>query len=39
VGTLHRVQAGPFATREEAARLAERVRSELAMTPLLVERR
>ena len=38
-GTLHRVQAGPFATREEAARLAERVRSELAMTPLLVERR
>jgi rare lipoprotein A len=38
-GALHRVQAGPFATREEAARLAERVRGELAMTPLLVERR
>lgn len=37
-GTLHRVQAGPFATREEAQRLAERVRAEMAVTALLVER-
>jgi rare lipoprotein A len=37
-GTLHRVQAGPFATRDEAQRLAERVRAEMALTALLVER-
>jgi rare lipoprotein A len=38
-GALHRVQAGPFATRDEAARMAERVRDELALRPLVVERR
>ena len=38
-GTLHRVQAGPFASRGEAARMAERVRDELALTPMVVERR
>ena len=38
-GALHRVQAGPFATRDEAARMAGRVRDELALTPVVVERR
>ncbi len=37
--TLHRVQAGPFATREEAQRAADRVRAQLLLTPLVVERR
>lgn len=37
--TLHRVQAGPFATRDEAARAAEQVREAMAVVPLLVERR
>jgi rare lipoprotein A len=36
---LHRVQAGPFATRDEAQRVAERVREQLLLTPLVVERR
>jgi rare lipoprotein A len=36
---LHRVQAGPFATREEAARVAERARELLLLVPLVVERR
>lgn len=37
--TLHRVQAGPFETREDAQRVAERVREQLLLTPLVVERR
>jgi rare lipoprotein A len=37
--TLHRLQAGPFATREEAQRTADRVRTQLLLTPLVVERR
>jgi rare lipoprotein A len=36
---LHRVQAGPFASREEAQRAAERVREMLLLAPLVVERR
>jgi rare lipoprotein A len=36
---LHRVQAGPFATRDEARQAAERVREQLAVTPIVVERR
>lgn len=36
---LHRVQAGPFATRDEAQRVAERVREQMLLTPLVVERR
>jgi rare lipoprotein A len=38
----HRVQAGPFATRDEASSWIERVREQLAplaLTPLVVERR
>ncbi|HVK33890.1 MAG TPA: septal ring lytic transglycosylase RlpA family protein [Burkholderiaceae bacterium] len=36
---LHRVQAGPFATRDEAQRIAERVRQQMLLTPLVLERR
>jgi rare lipoprotein A len=36
---LYRVQAGPFASREDAARAAERVREKLLLVPLVVERR
>lgn len=36
---LYRVQAGPFATRDEAERVAERVREALLLVPLVVERR
>ena len=36
---LYRVQAGPFATRDEAERTAERVRESLLLVPLVVERR
>jgi rare lipoprotein A len=36
---LHRVQAGPFPSREEAQRVAERVREQMLLTPLVVERR
>jgi rare lipoprotein A len=36
---LHRVQAGPFATREEAQRIGERVREQMLLTPVVVERR
>ena len=36
---LHRVQAGPFATREEALRIGERVREQMLLTPLVVQRR
>ncbi|MDH4062239.1 MAG: septal ring lytic transglycosylase RlpA family protein [Aquincola sp.] len=37
--TLHRVQAGPFATREEAMRAGDRVREQMLLTPLVIERR
>jgi rare lipoprotein A len=36
---LHRLQAGPYATRSEASSAAERLRSELQLVPLIVERR
>jgi rare lipoprotein A len=36
---LYRVQAGPFPSREEAARAAERVREKLLLVPLVLERR
>jgi rare lipoprotein A len=36
---LHRLQAGPYASRAEAAAAAERLRSERGLTALVVERR
>ncbi|MFO1218644.1 MAG: septal ring lytic transglycosylase RlpA family protein [Burkholderiaceae bacterium] len=36
---LHRLQAGPYATRGEAFAAAERLRGELQLVPLIVERR
>jgi rare lipoprotein A len=36
---LHRVQAGPFTTRDEAQRVAVRVREQMLLTPAVVERR
>ena len=36
---LARVQAGPFATREQAQEAAERLRLQLGITPQLIERR
>ena len=38
-GSLHRVQAGPFDSREEAARVAGRVRELMPISPVVVERR
>jgi rare lipoprotein A len=37
--SLHRLQAGPYASREAARFAAERVRETLLLVPLLVERR
>jgi rare lipoprotein A len=37
--SLHRLQAGPYASRDEARTAAERVRETLLLAPLLVERR
>ena len=37
--SLYRVQAGPFANRNEAQRAAERVREKLLLVAVLVERR
>ena len=36
---LLRVQAGPYASRDEALRVAQRVRATAAMSPLVTERR
>jgi len=36
---LHRLQAGPYASREDARQAAERVRERLALLPMVVERR
>lgn len=36
---LHRVQAGPFATREEANAAAEQVRSKLLLKPVILQKR
>jgi rare lipoprotein A len=35
----HRLQAGPFATREEALQAGEQLRQSLRLVPMLVERR
>ena len=37
--SLHRLQAGPYASRDEAAGVAARVRDALRLVPVLVERR
>lgn len=37
--TLHRLHAGPYASRAEAAEAAERLRGQRGLSPLLVERR
>ncbi len=36
---IHRLQAGPYASREDARSAAERMRQALALTPVIVERR
>ena len=36
---LHRLQAGPYATRDEATSVAERLREALKLVPVIVERR
>ena len=36
---VHRLQAGPYPTREQAASTLRRIRAALPLTPLLVERR
>ncbi|MEK8051996.1 septal ring lytic transglycosylase RlpA family protein [Ideonella sp. DXS22W] len=36
---LHRLQAGPYASRQDAAQAAERLRATLALVPAIVERR
>jgi len=36
---LHRLQAGPYASREDARQAAERVRQQLALSAVVVERR
>jgi len=36
---LHRLQAGPYASRSDAAQAADRLRIALALTPVIVERR
>mgnify|MGYP001555319794 CR=1 FL=1 len=35
-GGLHRLQAGPYPSREQARETAERVRSALALLPVIV---
>ncbi|HEX7383104.1 MAG TPA: septal ring lytic transglycosylase RlpA family protein [Burkholderiaceae bacterium] len=35
---LHRLQAGPYASRSEASGVAERLRAALALVPVIVER-
>jgi rare lipoprotein A len=36
---LHRLQAGPYVTRDQAREAAERIRSALRLVPVIVERR
>jgi rare lipoprotein A len=36
--SLHRLQAGPYASREEASGIAERLRDALKLVPVIVER-
>jgi rare lipoprotein A len=37
--TLHRLQAGPYASRDEAQAAAQRIREALQLVPVVVERR
>lgn len=37
-GNLHRLQVGPYASREEASRVAERIRQALGTKPNIVQR-
>ena len=36
---LHKIQAGPYASRDEAARAAQRLREQFQLVPMVVERR
>ena len=36
---VHRLQAGPYASREEASSVAQRVREALQLVPTIIERR
>jgi rare lipoprotein A len=36
---LHRLQAGPYATRAQAQEAAEKVKAQLSLVPVIVERR
>ena len=38
-GGMHRLQAGPYASRDQARDAADRVRAALALVPVIVERR
>ena len=38
-GNTHRVQAGPYASRDIARSTAEQVRNGLQLAPIVVERR
>ena len=38
-GSTHRVQAGPYASRDTARSTAEQVRNDLQLAPIIVERR
>ena len=38
-GALHRLQAGPYASREQALSAAERVKAAVRLAPLVIERR
>ncbi|GAA0760588.1 septal ring lytic transglycosylase RlpA family protein [Ideonella azotifigens] len=38
-GGIHRLQAGPYVSREQAREASERVRSTLQLVPVIVERR
>jgi rare lipoprotein A len=38
-GGMHRLQAGPFPSRDQARETAERVRQALQLVPVVVERR
>lgn len=38
-GAVHRLQAGPYATRDDAAQVAQRLRATLQLAPIIVQRR
>ena len=37
--SMHRLQAGPYRTRDEATGAAERIRAALQLVPVVVERK